>query len=262
MLLAVIGNAIALPLYSLLWRAGRVGGRAMQGQPPTWSLSGLTGTLGYAAAEIWEPLQAARVWTAIAATTTAAIACALAWAVRGSTAWCSVAIATLALTLAAPGPVAGMALVLAYRALPAVYDSPAMIVMAETMRTLPYSLLLLWPFLHAFPQEYLDAAALDGRGPCGQMIHVVLPLSRRPLLAAWALAFALGLGELPATNLVAPPGTEPMSVLIWGLLHTGVESHLAGVALIMLMVVAGAGLFAAMAVRSLRTLDRPVPNGA
>ena len=181
---------------------------------------------------------------------------------RGSTAWRSVAIATLALTLAAPGPVAGMALVLAYRALPAVYDSPAMIVMAETMRTLPYSLLLLWPFLHAFPQEYLDAAALDGRGPCGQMIHVVLPLSRRPLLAAWALAFALGLGELPATNLVAPPGTEPMSVLIWGLLHTGVESHLAGVALIMLMVVAGAGLFAAMAVRSLRTLDRPVPNGA
>ncbi len=262
LLLAVIGNAIALPLYSLLWRAGRVGGRAMQGQPPTWSLSGLTGTLGYAAAEIWEPLQASAVWTAIAATTTAAIACALAWAARGSTAWRSVAIATLALTLAAPGPVAGMALVLAYRALPAVYDSPAMIVMAETMRTLPYSLLLLWPFLHAFPQEYLDAAALDGRGPCGQMIHVVLPLSRRPLLAAWALAFALGLGELPATNLVAPPGTEPMSVLIWGLLHTGVESHLAGVALIMLMVVAGAGLFAAMAVRSLRTLDRPVPNGA
>ena len=32
-----------------------------------------------------------------------------------------------------------------------------------------------------------------------------------------------------------------MSVLIWGLLHTGVESHLAGVALIMLMVVATAG---------------------
>ena len=94
------------------------------------------------------------------------------------------------------------------------------------------------------------------------MIHVVLPLSRRPLLAAWAIAFALGLGELPATNLVAPPGTEPMSVLIWGLLHTGVESHLAGVALIMLLVVAAAGLFAAVAVRSLRTLDRPVPTGA
>jgi len=260
LLLALIGSAMALPLYSLLWRAGRVGGRASLGRSPTWSLSGLAGTLGYAASEIRGPLQASVVWTAVAATATTAVACALAWAARRSIAWRCVALAALALTLAAPGPVAGMALVLAYRAVPVIYDSPAMIVMAETVRTLPYALLLLWPFLHSFPQEYLDAAALDGHGPWRQMIHVVLPLSRRPLLAAWAIAFALGLGELPATNLVAPPGTEPMSVLIWGLLHTGVESHLAGVALIMLLVVAAAGLLAAAAVRSLRTLDRPVPT--
>ncbi len=83
-----------------------------------------------------------------------------------------------------------------------------------------------------------------GSAPGARSSGVVLPLSRRPLLAAWAIAFAIGLGELPATNLAAPPGTQPMSVLIWGLLHTGVESHLSGVALIMLMVVAAAGLFA------------------
>ena len=127
-----------------------------------------------------------------------------------------------------------------------------MIVMAETLRSLPYSLLILWPFLRSFPQDYLDAAALDGLRPWGQIFRVVLPLSRRALVAAWAIAFAIGLGELPATNLVAPPGTQPMSVVIWGLLHTGVESHFSGVALIMLMVVAAAGLFAAAAVRSLR----------
>ena len=62
--LALIGNAMALPLYSLVWRAGRVGGRATLGRPPTWSLSGLMGTLRFAAAEIWEPLQASLVWTA------------------------------------------------------------------------------------------------------------------------------------------------------------------------------------------------------
>ena len=102
--------------------------------------------------------------------------------------------------------------------------------------------MILWPFLRSFPQDYLDAAALDGQGPWGQFFRVVLPLSRRPLVAAWAIAFAIGLGELPATNLAAPPGTQPMSVLIWSLLHTGVESHLSGVALIMLMVIAAAGL--------------------
>jgi len=261
LLVALIGNAMALPLYSLLWRAGRVGGRATLGQPPTWSLSGLWGTLRSAAAESWQPLQASLVWTAVAATVAAVLACALAWAARRSIVWRSAALMTLALTLATPGPVAGMALVLAYRAFPTIYDSPAMIVMAETLRSLPYSLLLLWPFLRSFPQDYLDTAALEGHDSWGQMVSVVLPLSRRPLLAAWAIAFAIGLGELPATNLVAPPGTEPMSVLIWGLLHTGVESHLSGVALIMLLAVAAAGLLATLAIRSLRTLERPEPAG-
>jgi len=258
LLVALSANAIALPLYSLLWRAGRVGGRATLGQPPTWSLSGLIGTLRYASAEIWEPLKASLLWTAVAATMAAALACALAWAARRSVLWRLIALVTLALTLATPGPVAGMALVLAYRAIPSIYDSPAMIVMAETFRSLPYSLLLLWPFLRAFPQDYLDTAALEGYGRWGQLVHVVLPMSLRPLLAAWAIAFAIGIGELPATNLVAPPGTEPMSKLIWGLLHTGVESHLSGVALIMLLAVAAAGLLAAAAVRSLRTLGWPV----
>jgi iron(III) transport system permease protein len=130
-----------------------------------------------------------------------------------------------------------------------------MIMMAQTVRSLPYVLLLLWPFLRSFPQEYLDAAALDGHDALARMRRVVVPLSRRALLAAWAIGLALGLGELPATNLVAPPGVPPMSVVIWSLLHTGVESHLAGVALIMLGAIALAGLGAAAAVRSLRPAE-------
>jgi iron(III) transport system permease protein len=256
LVVALIGNVMALPLYSLLWRAGRVGGRATLRQPPAWSLQGLLGTLRLAGDEIWEPLKASLICAAVAATAGAALAWALAWTARGSILWRLIATVTLALTLATPGPVAGMALVLAYRHWPAVYDSPAMIVMAQTLRSVPYSLLLLWPFLGAFPQDYLDAAALEGHSPWGQMIHVVLPMSRRPLLAAWAIAFAIGLGELPATNLVAPPGTVPMSVLIWGLLHTGVESYLCGVALFMLLAVASAGLLVAVAVGSLRILAR------
>jgi iron(III) transport system permease protein len=256
-LVAVIGTLAALPLWSLLWRAGRVGGRANLGRPPTWSLAGLTGTLRSAAVDVQQPLVVSLLCAAAAATVTAALAGGLAWSARRSAVWRCVLLATLALTLASPGPVAGMALVLGYRALPIVYDSPAMIVMAETVRSLPYALLLLWPILRSFPQDYLDAAALDGHGPCGQVVRVVLPLSWRPLLAAWAVAFALGLGELPATNLAAPPGTPPMSVVIWSLLHTGVESYLSGVALIMLAVVGTAGLLAAAAIWSLGGLKRP-----
>jgi iron(III) transport system permease protein len=256
LLIAVVGNAIAFPLYSLLWRAGRVGGRANLGRPPTWSFGGLLGTLRFAAGEVSEPLFASLFWSALAATAAIAIAYALAWASRGSRAWRWVLLATMIVALAAPGPVAGRALVLAYRDWPTLYDSSAIIVMAQALRALPFVLLVLWPFLRSFPQEYLDAAALDGYGPPGQMLRVAFPLSWRAVLAAWMVALALGLGELPATNQVYPPGIEPMSVFLWGLLHTGVASDVAGVALVMLAVIGLAGLAAVLALSWLRGVER------
>ncbi len=165
-------------------------------------------------------------------------------------------LATMIVALATPGPVAGRALVLAYRDWPALYDSPAIIVMAQSLRALPFVLLVLWPFLRAFPQDYLDAAALDGYGPGGQIFRVAFPLSFRAVLASWMIALALGLGELPATNQVYPPGIEPMSVFLWSLLHTGVASDVAGVALIMLAVIGTAGLAAVIALSWLRGVER------
>jgi iron(III) transport system permease protein len=61
---------------------------------------------------------------------------------------------------------------------------------------------------------------------------------------------------LPATNLAAPPGLSPMSLVIWGLLRTGVESHFARVALLMLAVVTAAGLAATCAVSCVHALGR------
>ncbi len=255
-----VGNAFALPLFGLVWRAGRVGGQASLERSAQWSLHGLDGTLRRAVDTIGEPLLWSLLWTAAAATAATMLALTLGWAARRSGIWNLIAMATLCLTLATPGPIAGMALVLAYRPFQALYDSPAMIVLAQTFRALPYALLLLWPFLRSFPQDYLDAAALDGLDRPRQLFRVVIPLSRRPIIAAWAIAFAIGLGELPATNIATPPmksGQTPVSVVIWGLLHTGVDSHVAGVALIVLLVVAGAGLFATGAIWSLTAIARP-----
>jgi iron(III) transport system permease protein len=54
----------------------------------------------------------------------------------------------------------------------------------------------------------------------------------------------------------------PLSVLIWSLLHSGVESQLAGVALVMLGAVAAAGGLAAWAlgrlVRRREALQHPI----
>ena len=260
-LVIAIGNALALPLYGLIWRAGRVGGRALLGKPPEWSLEGLSGTLRFAAEEIWQPLMWSVLWTAAAATAAAGLSLLLAWAARRSRLWTAITMATLCLSLAAPGSVAGMALKLAYLDVPLIYDSAIMIVMAQALRSLPYAILVLWPYVRSIPQEYFDAAAVDGLDRVRQFTQVVVPLSRRPIIAAWAITFAIGLGELAATNIAAPPmrfGRTPVSVVLWGLLHTGVESHLAGVALIVLLGVAGAGLFATLAIRSLRPVERPI----
>jgi iron(III) transport system permease protein len=141
-----------------------------------------------------------------------------------------------------------MALVFAYRSIPIVYDSPVMVILAAVCRTFPYALLVLWPAVRALPREYIDAAVVDGLSPWQVCRRVALPLTWSALVAAWGVAFVLALGELPATNLVAPPGLTPISVVIWGLLHTGVESHLAGVVLVNLAIVAPAALIATTAV--------------
>jgi iron(III) transport system permease protein len=248
------GPIVALPLYSLVWWAGRVGGRAMLGQGPHWSLGGLAGTLRAALADATGPLAYSLVWSALAATATIVLAWSLAWVSRTPGVWRGVVAASVALTLAAPGPVVGMALVVAYIRVPVVYDTPLKLVLADVVRTLPFALLVLWPGLRTIPPAWLDSAAVDGHGSWGQIRRVAVPATRDALLAAWGIAFVIALGELPATNLLAPPGTMPLSVLIWSLLHSGVESHLAGVALIMLAAIAAAGALTAGALGRLARL--------
>jgi iron(III) transport system permease protein len=236
--LSLGGVLAAVPLYSLLWRAGRVGGRARLGLPPVWSPAGLKGTLGYAAAESAGPIALSLVLAALAACAAAALAWTLAWTSRRSRLFGGLLVGALALTLAAPGPVAGMALKLAYRWFPWIHDTSLIVVLAQAVRTLPYAILILWPALAVLPPELLESAALDGYGPSGQALRVALPLTWRPLVAAWFVAFVLGFGELPATNLLLPPGVTTITFQLWTLLHTGVESHLAGVALVTLGVIA------------------------
>jgi iron(III) transport system permease protein len=255
-LVVVVGNFLAFPLYSLIWRAGRVGGRAELGQPPSWSLGGLLGTLRFAASEIREPIVTSLVLAAIAATVTTALAWALAWKSRRRGPWQVVALGCLALTLAAPGPVAGMAMELAYLRIPSIYDSWIILAMAQSMRTLPYALLVLWPALRVLPRELLESASVDGLGEWGVVRRVALPLSARAILAAWAVTFILGFGELPATNLLQPPGLTTITFRIWTLLHTGVESHLAGVALVTLSVITVLVVLLTVAIRLTSPWDR------
>lgn len=278
--LALWGGALALPVIGLFWRAGRVAGRAARGEPPHWSPDGLLGTLARVWPDVVEPaalgfdplrspIVATTLWSALAATLAVALAWGLAWRCRDSGLWRGITAATVALCLAAPGPIAGLSLKLAYHApLPAadaspaarlvfalqtfLHDTPAILVLAYAQRTLPFAVLMLWPAVRALPQEFLDSAAVDGYRPSAVVRRVALPLTRGATVAAWSVAFVLALGELPASHLVLPPGHMTLSTRVWMLLHTGVESHLAGVGLLLLGVYGLAGLGAFMALKRLQ----------
>ena len=252
-----LGNMLLLPIYGLVWRAGRVGGSAGR---PHWSMHGLLATLTEAWADVSGPLIKSALWAALAATLTLALAWPLAWLSRKPGVWRWVAAAVVALLLACPGPVAGMGLVLAYNAAPpcldqsfwlwipflariAIYDSDFIVVHAFVLRTLPYAVLVLWPAARSVANAHVETAELDGYNARGIARRVALPLTLGATLAAWGVSFILSVGELPAMNLVEPPShTMFVTKLVWSLLHTGVESHLAGVGLVLMLAIGGTGV--------------------
>ena len=73
-------------------------------------------------------------------------------------------------------------------------------------------------------------------------------MSRPALAAAFLVSFVLAIGELPSANFVALPGHDPLARFVWGLLHAGVESHLAGIGLILVAGASVLGVGAAWAV--------------
>ena len=111
----------------------------------------------------------------------------------------------VALTLAVPGPVAGMALVVAYLQVPIIYDTPIVVVLALAGRNLPYAMLVLWPAIRGLPQAYLDEAVVLGYGPIGRAGRVMIPLTRTAALAAWGVAFVSGARGTPEQQ----PGCSP-----------------------------------------------------
>jgi iron(III) transport system permease protein len=252
--LALVVFMAGLPLYGLVWRAGRVGVGITPGQGASWSIEGLVGTLVRA----WGDLQpgdlpwprtylvGSLVWCGLAAMLAVVLAWALVWLSRGDWRWRVVTLAVVVLTLATPGPIIGLALKLAYVRVNWLNRTPGLLVAAYIVRGLPYAALFLWPVVAKLPQEWFDAAAVFGHTPLSQAVRLGVPLTRGAILVAWLLVFALSLGELAAAYFVRAPGYDPLTILVWGMMHMGVESRLAGIGLILLAIsgaVAGLALY-------------------
>jgi ABC-type Fe3+ transport system permease subunit len=132
---------------------------------------------------------------------------------------------------------------------------PAILVWLHSLRSLPFVLAVLWPMRRLVNRRLLEAARIDGAGAWARFRFVELPACRPGLMAALLIAAVISLGELSGSVMVTPPGQQPLSVRIFTLAHYGLESHLAGICLLLLAVsTAGALSVMACVYWSLRTL--------
>lgn len=231
-----------LPIMAITWRAGRSGGVALLNQLPQWSLKNLAFNLSGARADLSDTF----VSTLMVCSMTAFFSVILAWllvetAVK-SRLITLLLIAGCTIGLATPGPVAGLATAWAWMPLHIIYDSPAIVILAQLFRLLPIAILWVWPAITSRSLAIAEMIQLDRLSTHQKLMQVVLPGVGPLLTATFFIIFAMAFAELPASNIVAPPGLDLFSIRLWGLMHTGLESHLAAVVLLSMLLISLSGL--------------------
>jgi iron(III) transport system permease protein len=117
---------------------------------------------------------------------------------------------------ALPGIVVALALVfVGIRAVPVLYQSLAMLVVAMIVLFLPLAAGSIRAALLQVPPRLEEAARSAGRGPLEAALTVTAPLARGGALAGAALVFLTTIKELPAVILLAPIGFDTLPVEIW-----------------------------------------------
>lgn len=154
------------------------------------------------------------------------------------------------LPLAIPPPLVGIGLIAVWnRSLaPGIYGSSLMPVLAALTRFTPYAAIVMLAQLRRHDPLLLDAARIQQPSPLSTWLKIRLPMLLPGLLGAAGVVFALALGELGATLIVAPPGQATLTMRIYNLLHYGATDMVAGLCLVMAAVTVTAAFLAFAAI--------------
>ncbi|NOY26060.1 MAG: iron ABC transporter permease [Oligoflexia bacterium] len=223
--LSIIVGALAsllvlLPLFALAHRAGGVDAVAE-------ALSMAGGSLGRSL-----------FFAAIAATFLTVLGFLTGYMVQRRALWGWRAIDSLTIFLfALPSTVIGIGLVSLWNTGPTafIYASPAIIVLGDLARYTALTSRFCAVGLARIPASMEEAAELCGVGWIRRLISIVLPLSRRSLIAAWLVGFLFSLRDTGITMLVYPAGQETLPVRIFTLMANGSPRLVAALCLIMVV---------------------------
>lgn len=235
-----------VPLANLIYKSGVLVQSTDAGRVRSWSpmkvVAGVAAAPWQYREELW---QSAEIGGA-AATAALLLAVPLAWSMRCDNSLPWLRLAAIALLMAVPGPLLGIAMIrllneppdspLAFLA--PLYDTNFAPWLVQTLRALPIVTLILWPSLASVPQSMLDTAATDGAGWWRRLVTIAIPQRWPAIAAAWLVGLAVAVGELAATVLVVPPGPTTISVRIFSLIHYGVDDRVASICLFLVALLA------------------------
>ncbi|HEY7425885.1 MAG TPA: ABC transporter permease subunit, partial [Gemmataceae bacterium] len=239
------GVLLALPLGSLVWRAG------LTGTPPVWSAVVTERYLLRACRPPDGELLLDSLLLAVGAGLLIAAAGLLAcWAARGARWFRTFVLVLMAIAWAMPGPLIGLGLKMTIDRLLAITDShwlarvlyhgpsPLPLLWVDVIRFFPCAVAILWPVVRLLPAELSDAARVDGATPRQELRHVVWPLTSGVMRWSALAVAVLSLGELSAGKLVATPGLPGYATEIFTQMHYGVTNELAARCVLLLVLVA------------------------
>lgn len=138
---------------------------------------------------------------------------------------------------AIPGVVIALSLVfIVNRAVPILYATPFVVVIAYVLRYMPQAVRGSESALGQLSASLEEAARVLGRTSFQTLYQVTLPLVLPGLLAGGALVFLTSLKELPATLLLRPAGFDTLAVRVWIWANDGFYMQAAPAALFLVIV--------------------------
>lgn len=230
----------AVPLSSLIWKAGLAGGRDV------WTGSTVIKTIERVLAKnsllVVNSIELA-ITTGLIVALFSLMLC---WLTQDSKRLVPGMLGILTLAWILPGPLIGFGLkeIILYivEVRPAgllsrmLYfgPSPAPVLWANVIRFLPFGMAILWPMVRMIPNEIRESAQLEGARPGRMLISIYFPLTLSPCLKAFLAVSVLSLGELGAGKIVETPDYRVFAHEIFEQMHYGVTNELAGLCLVLL----------------------------
>lgn len=137
---------------------------------------------------------------------------------------------------AVPATVLGIGLILVWNrpVVEMIYGSSLIIIFGYVSRFIPFVIRAISANMKQVNRNLEEAAVMANVSWITRVSRISIPLLAPGLLAGWAIAFILSMGELGTTLLVIPPGEATLPIRIYTLMHYGANQLVAALCIILI----------------------------